>query len=69
VLSTGCHWRAIPPDLPSKSIYFDLWTYDGTLRRIHHALDVRWPTRAARSPTAPIIDSQSVEKRRKKGLH
>src|ERR1700731_3293031 len=41
VLSTGCQWRAIPTDLPPKSKvydYFDLWTYDGTLQRIHHAL-------------------------------
>src|SRR3954449_5011418 len=41
VLSTGCQWRAIPTDLPPKSTvydYFDLWTYDGTLQRIHHAL-------------------------------
>ena len=38
VLSTGCQWRAIPKDLPPKSTvydYFDLWTYDGTLQRIH----------------------------------
>jgi len=35
VLSTGCQWRAIPKDFPPKSTvygYFDLWTYDGTLR-------------------------------------
>ena len=41
VLSTGCQWRAIPKDLPPKSTvydYFDLWTYDGTLQRIHYAL-------------------------------
>src|SRR6266478_6229694 len=41
ILSTGCQWRAIPKDLPPKSSvygYFDLWTYDGTLERIHHAL-------------------------------
>ena len=40
VLSTGCQWRAIPKDLPPNSTvydYFDLWTYDGTLQRIHHA--------------------------------
>ena len=40
VLSTGCQWRAVPKDLPPKSTiyeYFDLWTYDGTLERIHHA--------------------------------
>ena len=43
ILSTGCQWRAIPKDLPPKSSvydYFDLWTYDGTLERIHHALYV-----------------------------
>ena len=41
ILSTGCQWRAIPKDLPPRSTvydYFDLWTYDGTLDRIHHAL-------------------------------
>jgi len=41
VLSTGCQWRAIRKGLPPKSTeygYFDLWTYDGTLQRIHHAL-------------------------------
>jgi len=38
ILSTGCQWRAIPKDLPPRSSvydYFDLWTYDGTLGRIH----------------------------------
>src|SRR5258705_10027108 len=38
ILSTGCHWRAIPKDLPPTSSvydYFDLWTYDGTFERIH----------------------------------
>jgi transposase len=41
VLSTGCQWRAIPKDRPPKNTvydYFDLWIYDGTLQRIHHAL-------------------------------
>ena len=43
VLSTGCQWRAIPKDLPPRSTvhdYLDLWNYDGTLDRIHHALYV-----------------------------
>ena len=38
VLSTGCQWRAIPKDLPPRSTvhdYLDLWSYDGTLDRIH----------------------------------
>jgi len=43
VLSTGCQWRALPKDLPPKSTVHDyviLWTCDGTLDRIHHALYV-----------------------------
>jgi len=43
ILSTGCRWRAIPKDLPPRSTlfdYLDLWSYDGTLDRIHHALFV-----------------------------
>ena len=32
VLSSGCQWRYVPKDLPSKTTlygYFDLWTYHG----------------------------------------
>ena len=66
VLSTGCQWRAIPKDLPPRSTvhgYLDLWDYDGTLERIHHALFVQCREQAGReaSPTAGIIDSQSVK--------
>ena len=62
VLSTGCQWRAIPKDLPARSTvydYFDLWSWDGTLDRIHDALYVRCREAASReaSPTAAIIDS------------
>jgi transposase len=72
VLSTGCQWRAIPKDLPPRSTlydYFDLWTYEGTLERIHHALYVRCREQAGReaSPTAGIIDSQSVKSAEKGG--
>jgi transposase len=41
ILSTGCHWRAIPKDLPPRSTLYDqfeLWSWDGTLDRNHHAL-------------------------------
>jgi transposase len=66
VLSTGCQWRYVPKDLPPKSTlydYFDLWTYDGTLEAIHHALYVRCREQIGReaSPTAAIIDSQSAK--------
>ena len=62
VLSTGCQWRAIPKDLPPRSTvhgYFDLWTYDGTLERIHHALYVKCREQVEREPqpSAAIIDS------------
>src|SRR5437764_10790767 len=72
VLSTGCQWRAIPKDLPPRSSvygYFDLWTYDGTLERIHHALYEQCREREQReaSPTAAIIDSQSVKSAEKGG--
>ena len=42
ILSTGCQWRAIAKDLPPRSTlydYFDLWGWDGTLDRIHYALE------------------------------
>src|SRR5215475_2780813 len=65
VLSTGCQWQALPKDLPPKSTvwaYFDLWSWDGTLERIHHALYVAVREQAGReaSPTTAIIDSQSA---------
>jgi transposase len=66
VLSTGCQWRALPKDLPPKSTVHDyliLWSCDGTLDRIHYALYVACREQAEReaSPTAAIIDSQSVK--------
>ena len=72
VLSTGCQWRAIPKDLPPRSTvhgYFDLWSWDGTLERLHHALYVACREQASRqaSPTAAIIDSQSVKSAEKGG--
>jgi len=73
ILATGCQWRAIPKDLPARSTlhdYFDLWIYDGTLDRIHHALYVECREQAGReaSPTAAIIDSQSVKSAEKGGF-
>jgi transposase len=72
VLSTGCQWRYVPKDLPPKSTlfgYFDLWNWDGTLDRIHHALYVKCREDMDReaSPTACVIDSQSVKSAEKGG--
>ena len=72
VLATGCQWPALPKDLPPKSTvydYFDLWEWDGTLERIHHALYVAVREREGReaSPSAAIIDSQSAKAAQKGG--
>src|ERR1700723_808188 len=73
ILSTGCQWRAVPKDLPPRSTlfdYLDLWSYDGTLDRIHHALYMECREQAEReaSPTAAIIDSQSVKSAEKDAM-
>jgi transposase len=72
ILSTGCQWRAIPKDLPPRSTvygYFDLWDWDGTLDRMHHTLYVKCRESMGReaSPTAAVIDSQSVKSAEKGG--
>ena len=41
VLSTGCQWRYIPRDLPSRSTlhdYLQRWDYDGILGKIHYGI-------------------------------
>ena len=72
LLSTGCQWRAIPRDLPAKSTlydYLDRWNHDGTLSRIHHTLYIKCREQVSRgmSPTAAVIDSQSVKSAEKGG--
>jgi transposase len=72
VLETGCQWRALPKDLPPKSTvhdYLTLWDWDGTLERIHHALYLMTRDLEGReaSPSAGVIDSQSVKSAEKGG--
>lgn len=72
VLSTGCQWRAIPKDLPPRSTlhsYLDLWRYEGVIDRIHYVLYVQCREALNReaSPTACIIDAQSVKSAEKGG--
>jgi transposase len=74
ILDTGCQWRAIPKDLAPRSTvydYFDRGTWGGTLQRIHHALYVKCREEASReaSPTAAIIDAQSVKSAEQGGAH
>ena len=59
VLSTGCQRNALPTDLTPKSTvydYLDLWDWDVTLERIHHALYLAVREQAGReaSPTVAI---------------
>ncbi len=72
VLSTGCQWRYVPKDLPPRSTLhddLDLCNYDGTIEKIHHTLYVKCREQAGReaSPTACVIDSQSVKSAEKGG--
>jgi transposase len=72
ILSTGCQWRCLPKDFPPRSTvynYFVWWQCDRVLDRIHHALYIECREGAERqaSPTAAIIDSQSVKSAEKGG--
>jgi transposase len=64
--STGCQWRAIPKGFPPYSTvqgYFYAWSHDGLLADINHMLVGAMRAKAGRhaSPTAGVIDSQSVK--------
>src|SRR5919206_4680994 len=72
VLETGCQWRHLPKDLPPRSTchdYLQLWAWDGTLEQIHYHLYQRTREHEGReaSPSAAIIDSQSVRSASKGG--
>ena len=61
-----------PKDLPPRSTlhdYLTRWNYDGTIEKIHYALYVQCREAIGReaSPTACVIDSQSVKSAEKGG--
>ncbi|HMN73937.1 MAG TPA: IS5 family transposase [Rhodoblastus sp.] len=66
ILTVGCQWRALGADFPPRSTvqgYFYRWRDDGTWRWFNHALVRRARLAVGRkpTPTAGVIDSQSVK--------
>jgi transposase len=65
LLRTGCPWRLLPREFPPRSAVFDyfrrLWE-DGTWPTLHALLVMAAREQAGKeaSPTAAIVDSQSV---------
>lgn len=69
---TGCAWRYLPHDLPPWGDVWDhfcRWRDDGTLELVHDALraEVRLQCGREATPSAAIIDSQSVKTPQKGG--
>ena len=63
---SGCQWRMLPLDFgpwPTVHHYYRNWRRDGTLQTIHDALRQQVRIQDGRKPTpsAAIIDSQSVK--------
>ena len=72
LLRTGCQWRMLPRDFPPRSTVYNIfrqWDRDGDWDHIHHELLVALREKMGReaSPSAGIIDSQSVKSAEKGG--
>jgi putative transposase len=73
ILRSGCAWRMLPHDFPPYStvyMYFKQWRVDGTWEKVHDRLRDRIRSQEGRkkSPSAAIIDSQSVKTTEKGAL-
>src|ERR1700752_1730818 len=66
IARTGCQWRMLPKDFPAFTTvqgYFYDWRDDGLFEKINFALLLQARQAAGReaSPSAGVIDSQSVK--------
>lgn len=66
LVRAGCQWRLLPRDFPPRSTvqrYFYAWRDNGVWEDINHHLVMAARQQAAReaSPSAGVIDSQSVK--------
>ena len=73
VLRGGISWRAVPHDFPPwESVYdhFRRWRKSSTLERIHDVLreESRAKKGRSRSPSAAVLDTQSVKTAGKRGM-
>jgi putative transposase len=73
ILRSGCAWRMLPHDFPPYStvyMYFKQCRDDGTWEKVHDILRNRIRDKEGRkkSPSAAIVDSQSVKTTEKGAL-
>jgi putative transposase len=73
LLRSGCAWRMLPRDFPPYStvyMYFKQWKDEGIWEKIHDTLRdrIRSGEGHQKSPSAAIVDSQSVKTTEKGAL-
>lgn len=73
LIRTSCSWRQLPHDFPpwgTVHYYYRRFRLDGTWKKLHDALrdKVRTTEGRKKSPSAAIVDSQSVKTTEKGGL-